>query len=415
MIQFRLIVCIVLLMMVASCDNEMPDDDVNRDVFELIVSGDERRDILSSRGSSILLNNKTLELHYKGLPVEVKRMKTRGKSALMFRRKSFSVSLEEAIEIQHHDGLKSKMLKKFKLLALPQDYTYIENRIAFGIMEDAGIFPLIYKYVELRLNEGTQGIYLLLEDPEEYSQDQGSEYILRRGYDHKINDVDYKKQMHNIPEQEYEDRFLDLYTGLADLKGEELHDMVAERINLEQYFLKMGIDFLLKNGDYTDETFLYSLVIKDTIQFYPIPWDYDDIFAESPHEISVSWGMGTVYGERQYDSEADIRDEIGEKIIYSIEDDLDYSIAMDPYFYEQYENTTRVFFDAIDDQYLNELFSQISDELSPYYKDKKLVKMSRSDGRRTSFNRWEKNMSDKHLLLQERMLMIQGMLSAERN
>jgi hypothetical protein len=88
---------------------------------------------------------------------------------------------------------------------------------------------------------------------------------------------------------------------------------------------------------------------------------------------------------------------------------------MDPYFYEQYEITTRVLFDGIDDQYLNELFSQISDELSPYYKDKKLVKMSRSDGRRTSFNRWEKNMSDKHLLLQERMLMIQGMLSAERN
>jgi spore coat protein H len=52
---------------------------------------------------------------------------------------------------------------------------YIENRIAFGILEDAGIFPLIYKYVELHLNGSSQGIYLLIEDPEKFSRDQGAE------------------------------------------------------------------------------------------------------------------------------------------------------------------------------------------------------------------------------------------------
>jgi len=410
MIRFPSVVCFVVLMLIVSCNKKGPNEELNRDVFELNVSSDEKRDILTSRGTSIILDNKNLELIYNSVPTEVKRLKTRGKSALKFRRKSYSVSLEQAIEIQHHDGIKSKMLTKFKLLALPQDYTYIENRIAFGIMEDAGIFPLIFRYVELRLNGGPQGIYLLLEDPEEFSQDEGSEYILRRGYDHRNEDPNYKKQSYKKPEQEYEERFLELYSMLADLEGEALYDMAAERINLEQYFLKMGIDFLLKNGDYTDEIFLYALINEDTIQYHLIPWDYDDIFSEVPHETIVTWGMGTVFGERIYNSVADIQEEIGDKIVYSIEDDLDYAIARDPYMYEHYENTIKEFFASIDDQYLDDLFDQISQELSPYYTDKMLVKMSRSDSRRSSFSKWEKNMTDKHLFLQERTRMIQGQL-----
>jgi hypothetical protein len=250
-----------------------------------------------------------------------------------------------------------------------------------------------------------------LEDPEEYSQDQGSEYILRRGYDHKIKDTKYKKQSPRRPEKEYENRFLEIYSMMADLEGEELYEMAAERINLEKYFLKMGIDFLLKNGDYTDEIFLYSLVNNDTIQYHHIPWDYDDIFSDAPHEINVDWGMGEVFGERHYDSEEDIREEIGDKIIFSIEDDLDYAIARDPFFSEQYENTIREFFDSIDDQYLDELSKQIMDELTPFYMDKALTKMSRSDEKRTNLKRLEKNMRDKFEFLSQRLDMIQKQLS----
>jgi hypothetical protein len=59
-----------------------------------------------------------LSLTYNGLETEIKRIKTRGNSALYFKRKSYSVSLEDPIQTQNYDGIRSKMLKRFKLLAL---------------------------------------------------------------------------------------------------------------------------------------------------------------------------------------------------------------------------------------------------------------------------------------------------------
>jgi len=299
-------------------------------------------------------------------------------------------------------GQASISLSNFKLIALTMDYTYIENRIGFGLLEEIGIMPLFYRFVEFKINENTQGIYMLIEDPETYFQDQGSEFILRRGYNHWIDDAKYK-YFGYFTQEYYEERFREIYNILPQYKGSELYDQLSYRLNLEQYFRKMGIDYLLQNGDYTDEIYLYGMIRDDRIQYQIIPWDYDDLFLEQPHEVGVSWGTGTVFGKRNYVSVEDIYEEIGDKMIFSIEDDLDYAIARDSFLYSCYEATLVEVVSELEASGFQNLFGMIRDELSPLYNVKEIVAQSNYDRDPTSIKLWESNMEEKQAFLEKRL------------
>ena len=53
-------------------------------------------------------------------------------------------------------------------------------------------------------------------------------------------------------------------------------------VHLDHYFKWLAFNYLIKNGDYTDELFLY--LDEDENRFDIIPWDYDDIFMRQPHD-----------------------------------------------------------------------------------------------------------------------------------
>jgi spore coat protein H len=278
-------------------------------------------------------------------------------------------------------------------------------------MEEAGIMPLFYKYVELSINGETQGIYFLVEDPESWAEEQGSEYILRRDYNHSIIDFEYNPARYNLPEETYRERFRSIYSRLPEDTGKPLHAYLEERILLEAYFTKMGIDFFLQNGDYTDEIFFYSTVNSGQIQFRIIPWDYDDIFSRNPHEVGRSWGIGTLFGPRSYPSREAIYEEIGDHLVYSIEDDLDYVIARDPYLYARYEEVLADFFRQLKEADIESLFTEVETELAPFYGDPRLVEPSRYDRRPTSLETWEQNMAEKKSFLLERLDWIKAELA----
>ena len=44
----------------------------------------------------------------------------------------------------------------------------------------------------------------------------------------------------------------------------------------------------------------YTKIKDDKEVFGVFPWDYDDIFADQPHEIGKSWATGTIFGHREY-------------------------------------------------------------------------------------------------------------------
>jgi spore coat protein H len=399
----RFILFGIMLAVINSCYKEVELPPVPEVVFELSVSPEMQEFISVSRDTSYTIDEPGMEFLLGKEQLKLKVIKTRGKSALRYQRKSFAVVLHEELSLPGRNGLDRVQLRRFKLISMAMDYTYIENRIGLGILEEQGVMPLFYRFVELRINGDTQGIYLLMEDPEQYFLETGSEFILRRGYHNSITDVEYSPFYQNIPRENYEMRFKEIYSSLASLQGEALYNALNERLDLEQYFRKMGIDYLLQNGDYTDEVYLYALLHQDKPRFSIIPWDYDDLFRSYPHEVGLTWGTGRLLGDRHYATHQDILDEIGDKMIFSIEDDLDYSIAIDPYLYARYESTLVAMLEKMDLEDIDAIFEQVRSELIPFYYQEELVAQSRFDQHETSFSIWEENMEEKKAFLKERL------------
>ena len=406
----KVLFTVTCLMVLTSCYKEVEVADGDKELFELSVSPSTQELLFHSTDTSYSIMDEELELRYKGRHLFVRRMGIRGETALDFRRKSYSVGLEYPFAVKEREGGGDKVLESFKLISLAMDYTYINNRLAFGMLQKAGIMPLFYRFTELCLNGETQGVYFLVEDPEEYTQDLGSEYILRRDYNHNINSFEHKPGNHDVDAETYREYYKEIYRSLPLLEGQALYEHLTQRLDLDQYFRKMGVDYLLQNGDYTDEVFLYATMDQDDIIFRIIPWDYDDIFSANPHEVGRSWGTGTLFGSRSYSNRAEVLDEIGDKLIFSIEDDLDYAIAMDPFVYEKYESSLRELFAELDETFITSLFSDLEKELTPYYEDPDLILQSQYDQRPTDLQSWHDNMDEKESFVLERLTQIKRKL-----
>jgi len=401
--RFRNLILLIFLTAASSCYKEVELQLDTGAVFELSVTPSMQDQIFDSRDTSYIIDEPGTLLLLDDQPLDLDNFRVRGKSALNYRRKSYAVKLNTPILLEERDGSGLKELTRFKLIAMAMDYTYIEERTGFGLLEQQDLMPLFYRFVELRLNGSTQGLYLLVEDPEQYYLEHGSEYILRRGYYHSIEDSDYAPSFQYIPRETYESAFQEIYLNLTRLHGEELYNALDQRLNLKQYFRKIGMDYLLQNGDYSDEIYLYAMSNQDEIRFNIIPWDYDDLFKSNPHEVGITWGTGTLFGDRHYPTHQDVLDEIGQKMIFSIEDDLDYTIVMDTFLYARYESTLAEMIGGISPEDIDELFNQVRNELTPFYNNTEVVKQSMYDENETTYRLWEENMADKKSFLKRRL------------
>jgi spore coat protein H len=411
----KLSILIPLALLVApSCYREVIQEVPEPDRFDLFISPDLQEYIYNSRDTSYTVEDPQLQLTFNDQPLDLKEIRVRGKSALDYRRKSYAVFLRDPLPVVDRYNTSVKYLKRFKLVAMAMDYTYIEHRVSFGILQEAGVMPLFFKFVEFRINGETQGVYLLVEDPEQYYKEHESEFILRRDFDHHIADMDYTPSLYQIPQAAYEQRYQELYSNLTQLQGEELYRTLDERLDMESYFRKIGIDYLLHNGDYTDEIYLYAMVEKGAIRFHPIPWDYDDVFASQPHEIGRAWGMGTLFGTRYYPNMDAVYSEIGQKLIYSIEDDLDYSIARDPYLYGKYMETFSGLLEVVDQELIERVFRETQQELTPFYQVPAMIEQSQYDRKSTTLELWQTNLEDKQKELIDRINYVKEWISSDQ-
>jgi hypothetical protein len=181
-----------------------------------------------------------------------------------------------------------------------------------------------------------------------------------------------------------------------------MFDTLSAAMDLDQYFTKLSIDMLMKNGDYTDEVIFYTKIRDGKEVFGVFPWDLDDIFAEEPHEIGNSWAPGTVFGSRQYNTIEDVIADVGVKLLFSIEDDLDYKIAKDDYLYQQYLITLRRVIDKIDLQVIDNIFDNTFNHISPFYSNDSIIAQSRYDIDETNYNLFLTNLASKKQMLKER-------------
>ena len=165
----------------------------------------------------------------------------------------------------------------------------------------------------------------------------------------------------------------------------------------------MAVDLLLQNGDLTDEIYFYSHITNSKVYYNIIPWDYDDIFADNPHEVGRDWGVGELFGIRRYQSVDDIKNDVGDKLIFSIEDDLDYIIAKDNYLYSNYLVYLKEVMENLGNNYIENVFLSLKEELKPFYKDNEIIEQTKYDRDPTNYDLYIQNYSDKlNFIIQRR-------------
>jgi hypothetical protein len=185
-------------------------------------------------------------------------------------------------------------------------------------------------------------------------------------------------------------------------------------MDIEQYFTKLSIDLLIKNGDYTDEILFYTKIKNGKEIFGVIPWDFDDIFKEQPHEIGRAWAVGDGFGNREYKSMDDVINDVGLKLLFSIEDDLDYKIAIDSFLYQNYLISVRKTITEIDNTVIDKIFEYTFDHVGPFYENDSIIAQSRYDVEQTNYDLFITNLADKRQLLKDRRSWIVNELDAQQ-
>ena len=314
---------------------------------ELRSNSGEKVNIAARR---IIINSDTLK---------PRQISTRGQTTLMYKRKSLSFKLKSKAKFRH--GERKESLKKFSLLSLSMDKYYVRNRLAFELMDSLGLFNLYYSFCELKINGTSEGVFMIVERPEDWALKKiKSPLIIRRGYDHRMVETKVYNTSERAENKKYVGYYKQIYKSLQDYEGEELYGVLQEYIDIDFYMKWLAFNFLVHNGDYSDEVFFY---LDPEIEKYRIiPWDYDDIFATTPHE-----------GLKQRDKL------IGDKLIFSSEDLLDITIATDPYLYMVYLERLKELLESLSPDLFKQIIERTYAELFPFYSQREIISNSQYD------------------------------------
>ena len=326
-------------------------------LIEIKVSAGLYNDIKESRNQKVYWKDSWVKVN--GSKTKLKNAHTRGSTSHNFRRKSFSFSFGDSVQV--YDSKQKYQFKHIYALNLVWDKYYFYNRFAFSLMQDIGLCHLFNSYTEIKINGKNEGIYLLMERPQDWAiNSAGSPFIVRKGYDHEIDKNRIAKGVDSLEAAAYSINFEKLYSELENKRGEILYNHLSGIMNVEMYMKWMAFNYLLDNGDYTDE--LYFYIDPTTNKFSFIPWDYDDIFSPEPHE-----GLA-------------VRDSIlGDRLIFSSEDVLDVKIANDPYLYSKYLVELENLLHELQPELIKEKLELVYAELHPYYSNKSILSMNRFD------------------------------------
>ncbi len=286
-------------------------------------------------------------------------IRTRGQSSLLFRRKSFSFKLQSKATFTH--GGREESLRKFFTLNLAMDRYYSNNRLAFEMMEKAGLFNLFYSFCEININGKSEGIYMVVERPEDWAvRKKKSPILIRRGYGHVIDKAEINRSFPRKTIRTFKSNYRAIYSSLNKYEGENLYNALTAILDLDSYMKWMAFNFLVRNRDYSDEVHFYADTTDN--RFRIIPWDYDDLFATAPHE-----GL------------AESREVLGNRLVFSAEDLLDRKIASDKFLYNKYLLQFRDLLNRLTPGFIRKVLENTWAELYPYFSDPEIIAMSRYD------------------------------------
>ncbi len=308
-------------------------------IFRFAISHSQFATLQKSKGNKLALNKVTMTVN--GDTAIIKDMHLRGNNTLNFKRKSFSIDLEKSIHLTLAE--EKATLKKFHLLNLAMDKNLWHNRWSYVILAELGLFPSMQSFCTVTINDTPQGIYLLVEKPQHATELLQSPYTIRRGVKHNI-EHEYVQTKSKLEAKQYKEQYNSLYKTKS-LHGESLYDHLSSVLEIEQYFKWLAFNYLIMNGDYADELFLY--IHPETQRFEVIAWDYDDIFMVSPHE-------GRAVRNQEHK----------DRLIFSLEDELDQTIAGDDFVYHKYEEVLKEVLLLCNDEMLLRSAEKVLNELT---------------------------------------------------
>lgn len=304
-----------------------------------------------------------------GSEISAEQLETRGQGSISYARRNFGLKLSEPVLLGRIDS------KSINLLSMSADAGYISTRMGLMSSELLKIgAPLATEYAEVFINGRSNGLYTVVEKPKS-AFGKTSPYIVRRGYKSAFRHEEASISKELTPSEITKIKMAadSIYQDVATKKGEELLNSLRKKMDITSYMRWMAMNSLYTNGDFPDEIFFYvdgELYKKGQIYFRVSPWDFDDLFKSTMHNVAIN------ETER-------LKPENKNSILYSYEDRLDRSFApVNTYMYEQFKIVTRQVIDELSKPVTEGLLKQIAQELTEYLNTPAILQMGAKDSGR---------------------------------
>ena len=288
-----------------------------------------------------------------GSALRLAEVKIHGETSKSARRRSFEVQLSDPPEARIEVG--EIEAEKLFLISMQADEGYISTAIGFKILALAGLAVPKFTYVELFLNGVSQGLYLALERPVDVMRERlDGVYVARRRYFDRLEVKKYEGEGLKISEAEFTRALSDAFQLSRRLRGEELYRAWSRRMDIDGYMTWMGLNALLRNGDFSDELYFYSRSrVTEVGPYYEIfPWDMDDLFKERMHLAPLNWILSG------FDADT---------LLFGFESRLDRTINADRFLYRKFqENLYRELTENVTEVAIDRVIDSTRDEAAPY-------------------------------------------------
>ncbi len=289
---------------------------------------------------------------------------TRGQSSIKAPRKNFGFEL---LDNQGKLAIGSVKGEKLLFTSMWQDEGYISNMLGYSLLRRSGLAPHATEYAELIINGETNGLYLVTKRMKDVAtKDLDSPLVIRRRYFGKYDVAAFKEKKSTFSQAELEGRYTELMEVISSHRSfaddsSEFYDRVSKYIDLNQYFSWLGTNYLLKNGDYSDEVFFYAkakgIESLDQVKFGVLPWDMDDLFKDQMH-----W---------QYFHPGNIKAVLGGKpekdLVYNYEAQMDRALMGNSYTRKLYHaHLRKMLQNELSEQNIKATMSEVREKISPY-------------------------------------------------
>ena len=241
-------------------------------------------------------------------------LRIRGATSRKSERKSFLVQL---FETQRFTEIR---LRKFLLLNMFFDPHRFEMYTSYRLLAELGLFPSYFQYASVFMNGKPQGLYLLVERPEDAIRRGSPQVVSVIRFNGRRGRVKYSVK-YSVPQSDPLRVVRSILAAGRTMEGKELEDELARIMDFDRYLSWLAFNSLTENGDSRNEFYVYEERVEDAdwgrIGF--VAWDYDDVQRPPTRAAEV----------------------LQDPLLYACEMELDFIIRRDERLYSRYKDILR--------------------------------------------------------------------------